>query len=306
MSTIASNLNRLQKAKSDLKAALEAKGVNVGDLSIGEYASLVEDLPTGAKSHTGHVDVEGLKGLGWTDDDIAFLKEHVWWDREDDDAWKVANGNSGTFVKATATTLTTAQKKALAISMRGVDMSKVKTIDTFKSCTNLFCADLSGFNTSSATSMRQMFNSCAVLKSVDLSSCDTSKVTTFDLMFSGCYSLKNINLSSFRTPSLTIMSNTFANCYSLQRLDLSAFDMSNVTNISSTFNNCRSLTYLKIKGVKVSFNVSYSPLCRDSILYIINNLEEVSEQTLTLGADNLAKITDAEKSVATNKGWTLA
>ena len=35
-------------------------------------------------------------------------------------------------------------------------------------------------------------------------------------------------------------------------------------------------------------------------------IPEEGQGTLTLGPDNLAKLSDDEKAVATNKGWTLA
>jgi hypothetical protein len=39
---------------------------------------------------------------------------------------------------------------------------------------------------------------------------------------------------------------------------------------------------------------------------IINNLKETtSTKTLTLGAINLAKLSDEEKAIGVNKGWTL-
>ena len=38
---------------------------------------------------------------------------------------------------------------------------------------------------------------------------------------------------------------------------------------------------------------------------IINALKSGVTQTLTLGTDNLAKLTDTEKAIATEKGWTL-
>lgn len=39
---------------------------------------------------------------------------------------------------------------------------------------------------------------------------------------------------------------------------------------------------------------------------VIAKLESNAGKTLTLGATNLAKLTDEQKAVATNKGWTLA
>ena len=42
-------------------------------------------------------------------------------------------------------------------------------------------------------------------------------------------------------------------------------------------------------------------------MVVINGLQTVTEtKTLTLGETNLAKLTEADKQIATNKGWTLA
>ena len=57
-------------------------------------------------------------------------------------------------------------------------------------------------------------------------------------------------------------------------------------------------------------------ITRESIMQFINILVDFnsdqwkswrnySDATVTLGADNLAKLTDADKAVATSKGWTL-
>ena len=61
------------------------------------------------------------------------------------------------------------------------------------------------------------------------------------------------------------------------------------------------------------FNVSWSTkLTHDSLMSIINALKDYSEDTsgttwaITLGTTNLAKLTDAEKVIATQRGWTLA
>ena len=59
---------------------------------------------------------------------------------------------------------------------------------------------------------------------------------------------------------------------------------------------------------KVSLSLSTcNNLTNDSIMVVINGLQTVtSTQTLTLGSTNLAKLTEAEKKIATDKGWTLA
>ena len=63
-------------------------------------------------------------------------------------------------------------------------------------------------------------------------------------------------------------------------------------------------------GMKVSFNISNSTLLSSSeLVKIFNNLADLtnsSSQTLTLGTTLLAKLTDEEKAIATNKNWTLA
>jgi hypothetical protein len=38
---------------------------------------------------------------------------------------------------------------------------------------------------------------------------------------------------------------------------------------------------------------------------VINNLAKVSGKTLTLGTTNIAKLTEDEIAIATNKGWTV-
>ena len=57
-------------------------------------------------------------------------------------------------------------------------------------------------------------------------------------------------------------------------------------------------------------NVSACPLTKDSLLSLLAILKDNSstgtKYTITLGATNLAKLTDEEKAIATEKGWSLA
>ena len=131
----------------------------------------------------------------------------------------------------------------------------------FYDCTSLRSIDLSGLDTSKATSMSYMFCNCSSLKSLDLSSFDTSKVTSMYCMFEGCSSLASLDLSSFDTSSVISMcpadryhheEGMFSGCSSLKSLDLSSFDTSKVTSMSSMFEGCSSLASLDLSSFDTS------------------------------------------------------
>ena len=60
-------------------------------------------------------------------------------------------------------------------------------------------------------------------------------------------------------------------------------------------------------GIDVSLSTR---LTHESLMSMVNALKDYSgtgtTRSITFGAENLAKLTDAEKSIATGKGWTLA
>lgn len=60
--------------------------------------------------------------------------------------------------------------------------------------------------------------------------------------------------------------------------------------------------------IPVSFSLSECPnLTHDSLMNVINGLATVAtEQTLTLGTTNLAKLSEEEQQIAKDKGWKLA
>lgn len=83
---------------------------------------------------------------------------------------------------------------------------------------------------------------------------------------------------------------------------------------SGCFQDCAALENLIIEGTIYSsgLNVSWSTkLTHESLMSIINALADRSGNTsqtwtVTLGATNLAKLTDEEKQIAQGKGWVLA
>ena len=195
-----------------------------------------------------------------------------------------------------------------SIDLSGFDTSKVTSMTyMFYACKSLTSLDLSRFDTSEVTSMAYMFSSCNNLTSLDLSGFDTGKVTSMAYMFYACSGLTSLDLSMFDTSEVIYMANMFNGCSKLTSLDLSGFNTSNVTNMSSMFEKCSSLTNLdSMQNISVSLDLSDTILDVTSLLDVIDNLTTVTTtQTLTLGSTLLAKLTEDQIAIATNKGWTV-
>lgn len=158
------------------------------------------------------------------------------------------------------------------------------------------------FNTSKTINMEYMFFGCSSL--VDIPLLDTSKTTSMYYMFYNCRSLTTIPLLD--TSKCINLAGMFYGCERLTTIP--ALDVSNATSMGTIFTGCTSLKSILMTGTKVSFNISASTKFEESdLVTIINNLATVTTtQTLTMGATNLAKLTDEDKAIATNKGWTLA
>jgi hypothetical protein len=107
--------------------------------------------------------------------------------------------------------------------------------------------------------------------------------------------------------SATKLSSTFASA--TQLVEIEEMVVHENLAYSVPFSNCPSLEHLHVTGTigRNGFDVSScTKLSHDSLMSIINHLKDgVSGLTVTLGATNLAKLTDAEKAIATQKGWTL-
>ena len=76
----------------------------------------------------------------------------------------------------------------------------------------------------------------------------------------------------------------------------------------NSWDNGGPLTELSWTNNRLSTDISnLKSLPREQLIGLMNGLLKVtSTQTLTLGSTLLAKLTDEDKKIATNKGWTLA
>ena len=209
-------------------------------------------------------------------------------------------------------------------SLSSLDLSHFNTSNVtnmrsmVSNCSNLTSIDLNGWDTSNVTDMYNMLYYCGGLRYVDLSGWDTSNVTNMSYMFGACSSLTSLDLSHFNTSNVTNMSYMFQDCYGLKSLDISNFDFSKVTSISGfIYASGNRLVDLRFgKNLKINWTSSGSPnsqsnLSKESLLSIIDGLYdfvgngETTTRSCQFGSTNLAKLTDEEKALATNKGWTL-
>ena len=94
----------------------------------------------------------------------------------------------------------------------------------------------------SFTNTSYMFGNCPSLTTLDLSNFDTSKVTDMRDMFYRCLNLTTLDLSNFDTSNVTGMNSMFYSCSGLTTLGVSSFDTSNVTHMQSMFQDCSNLT----------------------------------------------------------------
>lgn len=231
-------------------------------------------------------DVNGLKAIGWDDESIGVYGDNVLgyeWQRSD-----------------------------YLVSQANKDLAEGFTKDTISSNQSnpdfVYCPM---FDTSSITDMNFMFSNCSNLKSIPL--LDTGSATSMNYMFQNCSNLQSI--PQLDTSSVTSMNNMFDGCSKLQSIPL--LDAGSITGTTTPFGfgNFSKLTDLGgFKDLKVSWSSNFLDKVPnatvESLMNVINNLYDLtanglSGQKVKFGTKNLNKLTDEQKAVATNKGWTL-
>lgn len=148
-----------------------------------------------------------------------------------------------------------------------------------------------------------------VLKLQPVVKADFTRTNSVSYCFYNCSSITSLTLPDGFGSSATSFVGCFQNCSSLTSLALPDDFGSSATSVISCFSGCKSLKNVTgaIKFSNSFILSSSTELTHESLVNIINGLVTVtSAKTLTLGSTNLAKLTDAEKAIATAKGWTLA
>ena len=154
------------------------------------------------------------------------------------------------------------------------------------------------FRQSRIVNLKQCLESCGVV--LDFLRCSSAVGLCVN-----CSVLKVFPKVSFS--NMKGSTQAFYNCPELETVEV---EFGEQTVFSNTFYKCNSLTHLIVTGVigQNGLDLHWSTkLTHDSLMSIINALQTKTSGTwtVTLGSENLAKLTDAEKAIATQKGWTL-
>ena len=311
--SISSEIERLQQAKKDIGDAIVRKGGSVSG-TIDTYAKSVMALGDVSfrtaidivnKSDAKNVDLTmisprnetSLKELFYNNDKLVSVDVSNW------DTSKVTSLRS---MFGTCAALET-------VEFADWDVSHVTIFYAlFDACKNLKTIDVSKWNTSSATNMGWMFNGNN-LKNLDVNNFDTSKVTNMYAMFSGSKSLTRLDISNFDTSNVVDFGRVFSYWDSVcEELNINGLNLERCTSINNTFSSsnfkvirCDGLKFPNIDMSKIGLNDS-TALTVDSIVGLLNALPQSDKgYSFQIGSANIAKLTDEQKAIATDKGWTL-
>lgn len=178
-----------------------------------------------------------------------------------------------------------------------------KANNLFKNYQGTSVDGLISFNdTANVVNMTSMFDSCKNLDSIP--ALDTSKCTNISFMFYGCSKLTTI--PALDTSKATNMEGIFNGCSALTTIP--ALNASSASTTTNVFKYCTSLTSIGMYGFTRSIDISQTALGHDALVAFLNQAGTAynSSQKITMGSAKLALLSDEEKAIATNKGWTLA
>ena len=327
-------LNKVLEIKNNIKQAIADKGVEItDDTAFADYPSKIESIESGGGGDPYYETLWNACTNNNTD--YSYLFEGYNGTELDVSKFDTSNVQDMNNMFATCQSLKT-------LDVSNFNTSNVKDMNyMFYYCKELTSlGDISNFNTSNVKDMKRMFYNCKKLTSLgdisnwdtsnvkdmagmfyycqeltslgDISNWDTSNVTSMTDMFNYCKLLVSLDLSKWNVDKVTAMGTMFTQCDSLTTLNVSGWDVSHITGsyvIRTAFDYCKSLVdFYPPQNINAEMSVSSSTaLSHDSLMRIINNLmTTTTTKKLTLGKDNLAKLSDEEKQIATGKGWTLA
>lgn len=195
----------------------------------------------------------------------------------------------------------------------------------FSNCSALTSLDLSNWNLNRATNISYLFNGCTKLSELILPTNVAFGTCGFSGVFQNCSSLTSVDLSTW-----TGMADSLGHCLngsSIKTFDFSGLDCqtgnfgyfnpSNSNGGLTEFKFFKSTTFVASGStpIKPFQNIgwaSHPNSTRESLVSILKSLPNTNTDgvnyattEISFGATNLAKLSEEDILIATNKGWTL-
>lgn len=265
---------------------------NASDDNLDGYSKIEVNIEKGG--YTGHLDKQGLKEIGYSDEEINYYQKFVNWDEEDDEKYKVsdyekslygvinpnnfnnyANDSQIRFVPhfeiSSNYNFATGHPYVLLISKPSWTYNGSNASIIFSGWTKLLTIpvfNINGvikqFSISSGVNFKEIppYN-YSHFKNISLSSCqsikiiknvDFSNIIGFSSSFAYCYSL--IEFINFKLNKINSLYSTFYGDKLLKKID--EIDAENISTLgTSTFYDCNSLEEIgSLKNIGKAYSTS--------------------------------------------------
>lgn len=310
--SISKEIERIQQAKKDIGDAIVRKGGSVNG-TIDTYAKSVMAL--GDVSFRTAIDIVNKSDAKNVDLTMISPKNETSLNDLFYGNTNLTNINVSNWDTSNITSLKGAF--SLMQNLESVDfaewnVSKVTNFYAlFDDSRKVNTIDVSKWNTSSATSMEWMFCRINATK-LDVSNFNTSNVTNMHAMFIGNSSLIQLDVSNFDTSNVLNINTMFAYFDVCEELNINGLNLARCTSMNNTFTHsnfkvirCDGLKFPNIDMSEIGLNYS-TALTVDNIVGLLNALPQSDKgYSFQIGSDNIAKLSDEQKAIATDKGWTL-
>ena len=293
---------------TDVADAIRTKKGTTEKINPQNFSEEIKSIKTSSSFWTGHVDVEGLKAIGWDDEDISYYQEHgVNWMEEDDEYHKVSDDNKALYGVINASNYKDYKDRIVwlpkfdfsgisggsaghslfinfnrMVGMPFINIKPAQMYYTFDNCRLLTC--IPPLDTSKANRFTRAFFECNALQYVpDL---DSSMSEEFTRCFDYCYSLKRAPKLSYKSGSKSVM--MFSNTHSLEYVEILDSPAITTNPIGSAHYCLKTAKLAKLAASISLYNAM--AISKESILYMIEHEAATEAITITLHAAAYARL----------------
>lgn len=297
--------DNLKDFLTDVADAIREKKGTTEKINPQYFSDEIKNIKTSTSIWTGHVDVEGLKAIGWDDDDIAYFQEHgVNWMEEDDEYYKVSDDNKSLYGALNWNNLS--QYKDRIVYLPKIDAGDATNWESkFADYKNMRAMPiiLSNYSIIYANNMVKRCSNLLYLPPLDLS--EVKSASTF--LEQSSYIRYTPAFNFIKATNLSYCFNT---CMNLPHIDITTSSL--LSSASYLFYTCRSLElvtgYLDVSNVEDFRYFLYNCHCLHSIIPILDLGKATNVTSFAYGCESLrdVKIKNLPISIAFSQSSKLS